>query len=376
MERRRPVPVIVPVCLCACLGSFVHGYIQLSSSDRYQQLSAVCINAVGRNYIEFAVKASTDVHVALMTDDLITPRDDISQFYEVVIGGWSNARSCIRAQNVSCDEIDTPGILDSNNFVQLWIGWENSIVQLGQGLHAQQTVAVSHVQVPPYDINYLAVMTHYPSPWRFNEDTNCTLEEFANTEILINDTTCNGITQYACADGYNLTSGNLSRVCGIGQHWIGDPPVCLVPRCPEVLSTSAVTVLSQDTHIGGRLFLTCAQNHVLLSGDLSRTCLSSASWDGMDPICEACLCPSAVTSYQFNTTEELMEKIEEMTRELKVVTRDTNAYMRSKISVADPRPSSTSIGVLLGWGILVSLVVVLLLCDARTMLRHLRHGVR
>ena len=145
------------------------GYIQLSSSDSYQQLSAVCINAVGRNYIEFAVKASTDVHVALMTDDLITPRDDISKFYEVVIGGWSNARSCIRAQNVSCDEIDTPGILDSNNFVQLWIGWENSIVQLGQGLHAQQTVAVSHVQVPPYDINYLAVMTHYPSPWRFNE---------------------------------------------------------------------------------------------------------------------------------------------------------------------------------------------------------------
>lgn len=71
-----------------------------------------------------------------------------------------------------------------------------------------------------------------------------------------------------------------------------------------------------------------------------------------------------------------MEKIEEMTRELKVVTRDTNAYMRSKISVADPRPSSTSIGVLLGWGILVSLLVVLLLCDARTMLRHLRHGVR
>ena len=30
--ERRPVPVIVPVCLCACLGSFVHGKNELLSS--------------------------------------------------------------------------------------------------------------------------------------------------------------------------------------------------------------------------------------------------------------------------------------------------------------------------------------------------------
>lgn len=57
-------------------------------------------------------------------------------------------------------------------------------------------------------------------------DTDCSYEEFVNTVILTNDTSCNGITQYACESGYRLTSGNLSRVCDIGQQWIGDPPVC------------------------------------------------------------------------------------------------------------------------------------------------------
>lgn len=57
-------------------------------------------------------------------------------------------------------------------------------------------------------------------------DTDCSYEEFVNTVILTNDTSCNGITEYACESGYRLTSGNLSRLCDIGQQWIGDPPVC------------------------------------------------------------------------------------------------------------------------------------------------------
>lgn len=90
----------------------------------------------------------------------------------------------------------------------------------------------------------------------------------------------------------------------------------------------------------------------------------------------ACACPSAAMAYQFNSTEELMEKIEEMTKELKVVKRETNAFIRSRISVTDQRPSSTSIGVVLGCGVMVSLLVVIVLLDAATLLRHIKHGVR
>lgn len=81
-------------------------------------------------------------------------------------------------------------------------------------------------------------------------------------------------------------------------------------------------------------------------------------------------------AYQFNSTEELMEKIEEMTKELKVVKRETNAFIRSRISVTDQRHSSTSIGVVLGCGVMVSLLVVIVLLDAATLLRHIKHGVR
>lgn len=90
----------------------------------------------------------------------------------------------------------------------------------------------------------------------------------------------------------------------------------------------------------------------------------------------ACACPSAAIEYQFNSTEELMEKIEEITKELKVEKKETNAFIRSRISVTDQRPSSTGIGVVLGCGVMASLIVVICLLDAATLLRHIKHGVR
>lgn len=79
--------------------------------------------------------------------------------------------------------------------------------------------------------------------------------------------------------------------------------------------------------------------------------------------------------YQFNSTEELITRMEEMTKELKVVKEKTNAYIRSKISVKDSRTSSTGIGFVLGWGIIGSSMVAICLCDAFPLLRHIRHGV-
>lgn len=116
------------------------------------------------------MKASTDVHVALMTDDLSTPRDDYSQFYEIVIGGWNNERSCIRALKETCTETYSSGTLNSLEFVQLWISWGNDDIRLGRGsktVHGEPIV--SHHQSIPYNVNYLAVMTHLPSLWIFYE---------------------------------------------------------------------------------------------------------------------------------------------------------------------------------------------------------------
>uniref|UniRef100_K1PU48 Uncharacterized protein n=1 Tax=Magallana gigas TaxID=29159 RepID=K1PU48_MAGGI len=150
----------------------------------------------------------------------------------------------------------------------------------------------------------------------FKIETDCKFEEFNNTYIVTNDTRCNGVTNYACASGYNLTSGNLSRLCGTGLEWIGDPPFC-----------------------------------------------------------SGCICPSAGVGYQFNTTEELIKRMEEMKKKLKIEREKTNAFIRSKTSVKDSRTSSTGIGFVLGWGIIGSLPVAICLGDAASLLRHMRHGV-
>lgn len=355
----------------------IYGYAEISSDfETYIQLSTYCIQATGKTYIEFSIKALTDVHVALMTQDLSTPRDDWSQFYEIVIGVWSNQKSCIRALKEYCAYIESPGILNSAGYVQLWISWDNGDVQLGKGPKADGVVVVSHPQIIPYDVNYLAVMTHYTSSWRFYEETDCKFEEFNNTYIVTNDTRCNGVTNYACASGYNLTSGNLSRLCGTGLEWIGDPPFCsAIPLCPEILSTVSVIVLSQNIQIGGILLMTCAKHHALVAGNLFRTCLPNATGDGLEPVCEGCIYPSAGVGYQFNTTEELIKRMEEMKKKLKIEREKTNAFIRSKTSVKDSRTSSTGIGFVLGWGIIGSLPVAICLGDAASLLRHMRHGV-
>lgn len=87
-----------------------------------------------------------------MTDDLSTPRDDYSQFYEIVIGGWSNQGSCIRALTETCTQTASPGILNTNDYAQLWISWDNDNVQLGKGPITDDIVVVNHTQTVPYSI--------------------------------------------------------------------------------------------------------------------------------------------------------------------------------------------------------------------------------
>lgn len=57
-------------------------------------------------------------------------------------------------------------------------------------------------------------------------------------------------------------------------------------HCPEILSTSSVIVLSQNIQIGGILFMTCAKHHAIVVGNLLRTCLPNATWNGMEPVFE------------------------------------------------------------------------------------------
>jgi hypothetical protein len=109
-----------------------------------------------------------------MSSDLSTPRDDYNQIYEIVIGGWSNDQSCIRARIANCQTISTPNILNESDFVDLWVSWDNGQVNVGTGSKATGGVKFDAPLSPSYEVGYFAVMTHFQSFWRFNDGMNIT----------------------------------------------------------------------------------------------------------------------------------------------------------------------------------------------------------
>ncbi|XP_061164941.1 uncharacterized protein LOC133173890 [Saccostrea echinata] len=278
--------------------------IELTSNETYQQMSFYCISAQGRSHIEFWVNSTTDVHFALMTEDTSTPRINYSQFYEIVIGGWHNTESCIRAQSVQCKKVSTPGILDGSMFVQFWVSWDNDHVYVGKGPKSSGIVMLSETKPGSYEVNYFAVMTHHKSVWRFVDDTECEMREFNNTDLVTEDKSCNGITTYRCKPGFLLTGGNLTRTCMIGRVWDGEPPVCTDCGCTST-------------------------NHVSTNMSI----------------------------------DYLKERISQLTKELKIHKNVTSSYWRSKTSAPDYRISSRGIGYTLGYGLIGFMLGVIFISD-------------
>ena len=87
----------------------------------YNQLSKSITN---QNSIVFRVQACRDAHVALSEffNNVHT------RTYEIVIGGNGNTNSFIRdyATGVEKLKVDTPNIMDCNNYRAFWVKWESS----------------------------------------------------------------------------------------------------------------------------------------------------------------------------------------------------------------------------------------------------------
>jgi hypothetical protein len=53
--------------------------------------------------------------------------------WQIVIGGWSNTRSCIRKGVYSeVTSANTPAILSGTGFKEFWISWTTTRVEVGQ----------------------------------------------------------------------------------------------------------------------------------------------------------------------------------------------------------------------------------------------------
>ncbi|XP_062583788.1 uncharacterized protein LOC134245522 [Saccostrea cucullata] len=126
-----------------------------------------------------------------------------------------------------------------------------------------------------------------------------------------------------------------------------------------------------------RVLYECANGYRFINGTLEHVCGNDGSWKGALPYCKRCRCPCSRMKNQviIKTQEELQNKINVMTGQLKVKTSDLTSVKSRKTSAPDPRPSSKAVGSLLGIGILVFIFAVIIISDFPLLYRHIKYGL-
>jgi hypothetical protein len=72
--------------------------------------------------------------------------------------------------------------------------------------------------------------------------------------------------------------------------------------------------------------------------------------------------------------KELQNKIDAITKQIKVESSQLSSEKNKKISAADPRPAAKAVGSVLGVGILVFIGVFMVLSDVPILYRHFVYG--
>lgn len=79
--------------------------------------------------------------------------------YEVFIGGWENSKSVIRRNRQKPDvvEVNTPGILDGNDFRGFWIRWYDNEITVGR--EGESAAMMSYRDPQLFPVNFIGVCT-------------------------------------------------------------------------------------------------------------------------------------------------------------------------------------------------------------------------
>ncbi|XP_065935020.1 sushi, von Willebrand factor type A, EGF and pentraxin domain-containing protein 1 isoform X1 [Magallana gigas] len=127
------------------------------------------------------------------------------------------------------------------------------------------------------------------------------------------DNKVNGSLLYSCNTDFEVTSGNLSRVCTLNGTWSGGPPICSDITClalpfPDngridvstqdpTLNTLYYPMGSQSSYaIGTQASYACNPGFNPSRSDLTRTCLNNGTWDGNSVTCDEIFCPPLTIS--------------------------------------------------------------------------------
>ena len=113
------------------------------------------------------IKACSDAHIALASQV-----DNTQESYEVIIGGWENTQSAIRAKPGGDLEtqVETVGILNCDIYKPLWVRWDGGHIEVGTGIHVGDNV-IMRWQNPDvkWDVQAVGVSSGYDfeADWSF-----------------------------------------------------------------------------------------------------------------------------------------------------------------------------------------------------------------
>ena len=100
--------------------------------------------------------ASSDAHVGFMCGD---------EFYEIVIGGWSNTLSVIRKKTFNTlygtpeARTSTPGICNANKIRLFWAQALNGLVGFGKGNIIGENIVLQWIDPNPLIPDFVGFMT-------------------------------------------------------------------------------------------------------------------------------------------------------------------------------------------------------------------------
>jgi len=115
----------------------------------------------------FGLAACSDLHVVLSSKVRV-----LEGAVDIIIGGWDNTRSIIRAGVGGggwpiYSDVSTPNILSCSETRYFWVTWHNSLVAVGRGEVLQQDILRDARPVLSNDINEITAVG-YSTGWGYN----------------------------------------------------------------------------------------------------------------------------------------------------------------------------------------------------------------
>ncbi|XP_064629688.1 sushi, von Willebrand factor type A, EGF and pentraxin domain-containing protein 1-like isoform X2 [Lineus longissimus] len=118
-------------------------------------------------------------------------------------------------------------------------------------------------------------------------------EDIPNTKLLttLNNFVVNTSIRYECDSGYQIASGNQTRLCENNGAWSGVALHCKEIECPEIPPLLNGTSVTSGQRYGDVVAFSCRTGYYLSEGSLKRFCVANKTWTGQQPVCAAVTCP-------------------------------------------------------------------------------------